>query len=251
MKTWLAALFFLSAASGAAAVASFDSTKPRRTRKIYGADGNSFVAAVEFQSRGRTRPCAAKLPPVEAAETRLSLVMPRRGSGRVRMPLRARMPLGARLLDGLMALLGRHLAPLPPQFSAPFRRHLPEPAERRAHLLLSFRRQGFELLPTLAQQLPLFRRHGAPLREALLRTRALLRRHVQPALTALREGLLAIGGQTVPFGLMALQQLLLFRGQAAPRSRRGRRGGGLLRRRHGTLREDVSGREDQAGTNEQ
>jgi acyl-homoserine-lactone acylase len=30
------------------ALASFDWTKPRRTKKIYGADGNSFVAAVEF-----------------------------------------------------------------------------------------------------------------------------------------------------------------------------------------------------------
>jgi acyl-homoserine-lactone acylase len=30
------------------ALASFDSTKPRHTKKIYGSVGNSFVAAVEF-----------------------------------------------------------------------------------------------------------------------------------------------------------------------------------------------------------
>jgi acyl-homoserine-lactone acylase len=30
------------------ALASFDSSKPRKTKKIYGSDGNSFVAAVEF-----------------------------------------------------------------------------------------------------------------------------------------------------------------------------------------------------------
>jgi acyl-homoserine-lactone acylase len=29
-------------------LASFDSAKPRSTRKIYGSEGNSFVAAVEF-----------------------------------------------------------------------------------------------------------------------------------------------------------------------------------------------------------
>jgi acyl-homoserine-lactone acylase len=36
-------------------LASFDSTKPRTTRKIYGSVGNSFVAAVEF-----TTPLRAK-----------------------------------------------------------------------------------------------------------------------------------------------------------------------------------------------
>jgi len=33
------------------ALASFDSSKPRKTRKIYGSVGNSFVAAVEFGTR--------------------------------------------------------------------------------------------------------------------------------------------------------------------------------------------------------
>jgi acyl-homoserine-lactone acylase len=37
---------FASSAWGA--LASFDSTRPRRTRKIYGSVGNSFIAAVEF-----------------------------------------------------------------------------------------------------------------------------------------------------------------------------------------------------------
>jgi len=30
------------------ALASFDSTKPRATKRIYGSEGNSFIAAVEF-----------------------------------------------------------------------------------------------------------------------------------------------------------------------------------------------------------
>ena len=30
------------------ALASFDSVKPRKTRKIYGSVGNSFIAAVDF-----------------------------------------------------------------------------------------------------------------------------------------------------------------------------------------------------------
>ena len=33
------------------ALASFDAPYPRRTKKIYGSDGNSFVAAVEFGPR--------------------------------------------------------------------------------------------------------------------------------------------------------------------------------------------------------
>ena len=33
---------------GWGALASFDSSKPRKTKKIYGSTGNSFVAAVEF-----------------------------------------------------------------------------------------------------------------------------------------------------------------------------------------------------------
>jgi acyl-homoserine-lactone acylase len=37
------------------ALASFDSTKPRRQKKIYGSTGNSFVAAVEFGSPVRAK----------------------------------------------------------------------------------------------------------------------------------------------------------------------------------------------------
>jgi acyl-homoserine-lactone acylase len=37
------------------ALASFDSAKPRRTRKVYGSVGNSFVAAVEFTSPVRAK----------------------------------------------------------------------------------------------------------------------------------------------------------------------------------------------------
>ena len=37
------------------ALASFDSSKPRTTRKIYGAVGNSFVAAVEFGTPVRAK----------------------------------------------------------------------------------------------------------------------------------------------------------------------------------------------------
>jgi acyl-homoserine-lactone acylase len=37
------------------ALASFDSTKPRRQKKIYGSVGNSFVAAVEFGSPVRAK----------------------------------------------------------------------------------------------------------------------------------------------------------------------------------------------------
>jgi acyl-homoserine-lactone acylase len=37
------------------ALASFDSSKPRRTKKIYGSEGNSFVAAVEFGAPVRAK----------------------------------------------------------------------------------------------------------------------------------------------------------------------------------------------------
>jgi acyl-homoserine-lactone acylase len=37
------------------ALASFDSSKPRSTRKIYGSVGNSFVAAVEFGTPVRAK----------------------------------------------------------------------------------------------------------------------------------------------------------------------------------------------------
>jgi len=37
------------------ALASFDSSKPRYTRKIYGSEGNSFVAAVEFGTPVRAK----------------------------------------------------------------------------------------------------------------------------------------------------------------------------------------------------
>jgi hypothetical protein len=66
-------------------------------------------------------------------------------------------------LGGAMTLLRRHLAPLLAQLHASFRRHLPEPIEGFAHLLLPLRRQRPELLPALTEQLPLIRRHGAPL----------------------------------------------------------------------------------------
>jgi hypothetical protein len=48
------------------------------------------------------------------------------------------------------ALLRAQLTPLPAQFLAPFKRHLPKPVERFAHSLLLLRRQALELLPTLA-----------------------------------------------------------------------------------------------------
>jgi acyl-homoserine-lactone acylase len=37
------------------ALASFDSTKPRKTKKIYGSSGNSFIAAVEFGPKIRAK----------------------------------------------------------------------------------------------------------------------------------------------------------------------------------------------------
>ena len=108
-----------------------------------------------------------------------------------------------------MTLLRRHVTPLLAQLRASFRRHLPEPIEGFADLLLPFRRQRPVLLPALTEQLPLLRRHGAPLRKSLLRARALLRRHRQPTLAAFRERLLPLRGQAVPLALMALQHLLL------------------------------------------
>ncbi len=138
-------------------------------------------------------------------------------------------------LGFVMALLGSHLAPLLAQLHAPFRRHLPKSIEGFAQLLLSFGRQRLVLLPTLTQHLSLLRRHGAPLRKTLLRTRALLWRHRQPALAAFREGLLPLGGQTIPLVLVALQHLLLLSRQRVPGSGRcrGRRRvwQGLCRRR--------------------
>jgi hypothetical protein len=119
-----------------------------------------------------------------------------------------------------MALLGSHLTPLLAQLLASFGRHLPKSIEGFAQLLLSFGGQRLVFLPTLTHQLALLRRHGAPLRKALLRTRALLRRHRQPALAAFREGLLPVGGQTIPLVLVALQHLLLLRRQRPPSSRR-------------------------------
>ena len=111
-----------------------------------------------------------------------------------------------RRMLGHAAPLGRtHLAPLPAQFLALFRRHLPKPVERFSYPLLLFRRQAFELLPALAQLLPLLRRHGAPLGETLLRARTLLGRHRQPPLTTLCQRLLAIRGQAIPLILIAVQ----------------------------------------------
>ena len=100
---------------------------------------------------------------------------------------------GAHALHRVVALLGRHLAPLLAQLLTPRRRHLPESIEGLAHFLLPFGRQRPELLISLAHQLTLVGRHGAPLREALLRAGPLLRRHGNPALAAFGERLLTIG----------------------------------------------------------
>src|ERR1700722_6255171 len=110
-----------------------------------------------------------------------------------------------RMLDHAAALGRTHLAPLPAQFLALFRRHLSKSVERFSYPLLLFRRQALELLPALAQLLPLLRRHGAPLGETLLHTRTVLGRHRQPPLTVVCQRLLAIRGQAVPLILIAVQ----------------------------------------------
>jgi hypothetical protein len=117
-----------------------------------------------------------------------------------------------RALNDAAALFRRHLAPLLAQLLAPLWRHLPEPVELLAHVLLPLRWKRLELLPPLPQQLALLGSHGAPLGEALLRTGALLGSHGQPSLTAPCQGLLALGGQRSPAIVVAVQQLLLLRG---------------------------------------
>jgi hypothetical protein len=162
-------------------------------------------------------------------------------------PRRRRRP-----LDTSAALLRSHLTPLPAQLHAPFGRHLPEPVEGFTHPLLLFRRHGLELLPTLAQLLALLRRHGAPLSKALLGTRALRRRHGEPTLATPGQRLLAIRGQTVPFILIAVQQLLLLRRHRRPWPRRCRRRRGDSRRlgRSRSLRDTARRREKQTCTDE-
>jgi hypothetical protein len=147
-----------------------------------------------------------------------------------------------------MPLLRSHLTPLLPQLHAPLRRHLAEPVEGFAHLLLPVGRQRPVLLPALTHQLPLLRRHGTPLGKSLLRAAALLRRHGQPTLAAFRERLLPFCRQVVPLALMALQQLLLLRRQRGPwlgccRGCGGRRFDHSRRCRHGRLRPAGSGSE--------
>lgn len=142
-----------------------------------------------------------------------------------------------------MPLLRRHVTPFLPQLHAPFRRHLAEPVEGFAYLALPLLRQRFELSPALPHELALLRRHGTPLRETLLSAGPLLRRHGYPAFTSSRERLLPFGRQAIPLAVIALQQLLLLRGERSPSARRSRRRsfGGRRRRswrrRHRGLRE--------------
>jgi hypothetical protein len=115
------------------------------------------------------------------------------------------------VLYHVSALLRSHLAPLPAQFLAPLRRHLPKPLVGFANLFLPLRRQTSELLPTLTYQLPLFGRHRTPLRKPLLCATALFRRHRDPPGAASCQRLLPVGGQAIPLALIALQHFLLFR----------------------------------------
>jgi hypothetical protein len=101
----------------------------------------------------------------------------------------------APLLNHVVSLRGGHLAPLPAQFLAPLQGHLPKLSILIAHVLLLLRRQTFELLPSLPQQLPLFGRHCAPLREPLLCGVSLLRTHREPSPAAFGQRLLALRRQ--------------------------------------------------------
>lgn len=100
---------------------------------------------------------------------------------------------GARPLHEPVALLGRHLPPLPSQLLAALRRQLVKARELFANVLLLLGRQRPELLPALSDELTLFRWQRSPLLEALLSACALLRRHADPALAAARERLLFVG----------------------------------------------------------
>ncbi len=220
---------FASATWGA--LASFDFTNPRKTMKIYGSVGNSFVAAVEF---GPTIHAKAIMSGGESGDPRVGsfhrpsahvhpgkiprrVIQPRRRDGPRRAQLSSVNFRGRGSLAGIaprrrrrplshpVALFGTHLTPLPAQLRALFRRHLAKAIEGLAHPLLLFGRQAPVLLPALPELLALLRRHGAPLRKALLGTRALFRRHRQPALTALCQRLLTIGRQGIPLALITLQ----------------------------------------------
>ena len=121
------------------------------------------------------------------------------------------LPLLARVLDHLLALRRRGVAPALAEHLAAFGRQLLEPVKVLAHPRLVARGECLEFLPARAQRLTLFRRERSPMRETVARLITLVLRHPEPALAAMGERLLALGRQRVPLGAETRQQPLLVR----------------------------------------
>ena len=121
------------------------------------------------------------------------------------------LPLLARVLDHLLALRRRGVAPALAEHLAAFGRQLLEAVKVLAHPRLVAGGECLEFLPARAQRLALLRGKRSPVRETVARLIALVRRHPEPALAAVSERLLALGRQRVPLSAETRQQPLLVR----------------------------------------
>ena len=85
------------------------------------------------------------------------------------VPLPLALPLLARVLDHLLPLRRRGVAPALAQHLAAFGWQLLESVKVLAHPRLLARRECLEFLPARAQRLTLFRRERTPMRETVAR----------------------------------------------------------------------------------